>query len=272
MRISFRNGDGLLKEVDTTDKDRNEMILTESRTLRDDLVFKVSVMDKVKYVTFLPDTSEVTIELAANYYEVNKDAIESVIRRNRSEFNDYGEIRILKGKQLKEFKALRQLDGNLKTAPSITLISRRGLLRIGMLLTESGVAKSIRHYLLNVEEVSTKEQIQWAAEREIARQERKQLTDAIKNFYVGTMKKGFAYGVLTDLVYKVLFDMDAKGLREFYGIEDEKETPRDYLSTDDLRKIVRAEKLVSALLLMGKGKREIEIELNKHKEKLLMQS
>lgn len=257
-------------EYETTDK--NELILTESKTMRDELAFKDSVMDKIKLVTMIPDTSEITIELAAKYYEVEKDAIESIIRRNRNEFNDYGEMRILKGKQLSEFKALRQLDGNLKTAPSLTLISRRGLLRIGMLLTESNVAKTIRHYLLNIEEISTKEQIAWAVERERARQERVQLTQAIKDFYEGTMKKGRAYSVITDMVYKVLFDTNAQGLRDMHGIEDSKATPRDFMSTDDLRKIVKAEKTVASLLLLGKGKREIEAELNKNKDKFLIKS
>jgi hypothetical protein len=252
--------------------EKNELILAESRTMRDELVFKDDVLDKIKFVIAIPGTSEATIDLAANYYEVDKDAIESVIRRHRNEFNDYGEMRILKGKLLTEFKTLRQADGSFKGINSLTLFSRRGLLRIGMLLTESSVAKTIRHYLLNIEEISTKEQISWAVERERARQERVQLTQAIKDFYEGTMKKGQAYSVITDMVYKVLFDTNAQGLRHMHGIEDTKATPRDFMSTDDLRKIVSAEKTVASLLLLGKGKREIEAELNKNKDKFLLRS
>lgn len=234
--------------------------------MRDDLVFKDNVMDKIKLVTVIPETTEVTIEMAANYYEVPHETIKTLIKRNRSEFNDYGEIRILKGTSLSDFKGRVQLEPELKTAPSLTLISRRGLLRIGMLLTESEIAKSVRHYLLNVEEISSKEQIQWAVNREIARQERRQLTDAIRDFYTGSMSTGIAYSVLTDMVYKLLFDINAKGLREIYGI-DKNEPLRDYLSTEDLRRVVKVEKTVSALLLLGKGKREIDEELNENKDK-----
>lgn len=59
-----------------------------------------------------------------------------MIKRQRDEFNEYGEIRILKGKVLKDFKGQVQLEPELKTAPSLTLVNRRGLLRLGMLLTE----------------------------------------------------------------------------------------------------------------------------------------
>ncbi|KAF6565364.1 hypothetical protein G9G63_09400 [Paenibacillus sp. EKM202P] len=252
--------------------EKNEIILTESKTMRDELVFKDSVLEKVKAVTLIDNTSETTIKSVSEYYEVSTKTIEATIKRHRDEFNEYGELRILKAQFLRDFKTLLHDEGAFKGINSLTLISRRGILRIGMLLTESEVAKTIRHYLLNIEEITDKEQKQWAIEREISRRERRELTDAIRDFYEGTMKKGRAYGAITDMVYKVLFDTNAQGLREMYGVDDPKATPRDYLSTDDLRKIVKAEKTVASLLLLGKGKREIEIELNRIKEKLLLKS
>ncbi|MGV6935914.1 hypothetical protein ACWA2B_10405 [Paenibacillus sp. CMM36] len=257
-----------MDQIDFEINDRNEMILTESKTMRDELVFKDSVLDKVKQVSMLPGTFELTIDMIANYYEVGYEAVMSIIKRHRDEFNEYAELRVLKGKSLKEFRdvhlELRQIiDSNTR---NLTVVNRRGLLRVGMLLTKSEVAKAIRHYLLNVEEITEKEQKQWAVEREIARRERKQLTDAIRDFYIGSMKKGIAYSVLTDMVYKLLFDTNTKGLREMYGI-DKNEPLRDYLSTEDLKRVVKAEKTVSALLLLGKGKREIESELLKNKGK-----
>lgn len=119
----------------------NELILIESKTMRDEYVFKDTVMDKVKVVPLIPDTVELTIHMAASYYEVSNDAVESIIRRHRQEFNEYGEINVLKGKPLAEFKSLRQDDGVFKGINALTLITRRGLLRIGMLLTDSLVAK-----------------------------------------------------------------------------------------------------------------------------------
>jgi hypothetical protein len=259
-----------MTQMDFNINESNEMVLVESKTMRDELVFKDNVLDKVKTVSTLPGTFEVTIQMAANYYEVGEDAVESIIRRNREEFNEYSEIRNLKGKSLQEFRD-RQPDGSEFINPntrSLNLINRRGLLRIGMLLTQSEVAKAVRHYLLNVEEVSTREQKQWAVEREIARRERRQLTDAIRDFYTGSMKTGIAYAVLTNLVYDILFDTNAEGLRAMYGL-DKSDPLRDYLSTEDLRRVVRVEKTVAALLLLGKGKRDIEAELNANKEKFI---
>ncbi|MGG4453233.1 hypothetical protein [Brevibacillus porteri] len=254
-------------EFDVTEG--NELVLMESRTMRDQFAFNDSVLERVKAIPELPGTVEVTIEMAANYYDCPVETVRTIVKRHRDEFNDYGELRLLKGKALTEFKGLVQGELDLTAVPSLTLISRRGLLRIGMLLTDSEVARSVRHYLLNVEEISDKQRSQWAAEREIARRERRQLTDAIRDFYEGKMKgKGFEYSTFTDLVYRVLFDTPAKGMRELYDL-DKGDSLRDCLSTEDLRKVVRAEQTVASLLLLGKEYQEIKEELYKSQQRLL---
>lgn len=206
------------KQLEAGITDSNELVLIESRTMRDQHVYRDSVLEKVKVIPLLPNTMEVTLQMAATYYEVPVDTIRSIVKRNRDEFNEYEELRMLKGKALKEFKGLVQDEPDIKAAPSLQLINRRGLLRLGMLLTESEVAKSIRNYLLNVEEVSDKEQKMWAVEREISKRERKLLTDSIQEFYQGTLKKGLEYATFTNLVYKVLFDANANQLKELYEV------------------------------------------------------
>lgn len=239
-------------------------VLTESRTMRDNLVFKDEVLEKVKIIPKLPVTAEVTIEMAANYYDVDFETVKQVIKRNREEFNEYGEIRVLKGASLIEFKA--KMEGrvhdvpNLSTSPSLTLISRRGLLRLGMMLTKSEIAKSVRHYLLNIEEISTDEQRHWAIEREISKRERRRLTDAIQSFYQGTLKKGFEYSTFTNLVYKILWDTNANGMRKMYDL-DKNDSIRESLSTDDLRRLVDVESTISALIRINKEYAEIKEEL-----------
>ncbi|MEK4427739.1 hypothetical protein MHB54_00615 [Paenibacillus sp. FSL M7-0802] len=244
----------------------NEKILTESKTKRDELVFKDDVLDKIKFVTVLPGTSEITVDMAATYYEVSIETIKQIIKRHRAEFNEYSELRLLKGKALSDFKSQVHDVPELKQVPSITLISRRGLLRFGMLLTESEVAKSIRNYLLNVEEISSDEQKKWAVEREISKRERRYLTDAIKDFYEGTLKKGFEYSTFTNFVYRVLFETDANGLLKLYDL-DKKDNLRDAMSTEDLRKIVEVEQVIKNLIKLGKDYKEIKeiILLNKTK-------
>lgn len=255
-----------INQLEASFTDSNELILVESRTMRDQHVYRDSVLEKVKGVAFLTDNFEVTLQMAADYYEVKFDTIKSVIKRNRDEFNEYGEMRVLKGKALKDFKGQVQLAPELKTAPSLTLINRRGLLRMGMLLTESNVARSIRNYLLNVEEVSTDEQKRWAVEREISKRERRQLTDAIQEFYQGTLKnRGLEYSTFTNLVYKVLFDASARQLREEYEL-GRNEPIRDAFTTEDLRKVVKVERAISVLIELGHEYREIRDILLANKE------
>lgn len=244
----------------------DELVLLESKTMRDQHVYNDSVLDKVKVIPQLPNTVEITIEMASIYYECSFETIKTVIKRNRDEFNEYGEMRVLKGKGLSDFKSQVQDEPSFKGINSLTLINRRGLLRLGMLLTESEVAKSVRHYLLNVEEVSEQEQRKWAVEREIARRERRYLTDAIKDFYTGTIKKGMEYPIFTNLVYKVLFDTDANGLRKLYDL-DKSDPLRDALSTEDLRRVVDVEQTIKNLLRIGMTYSEVRDKLLEMKDR-----
>lgn len=255
-----------MKQLEAGITESNELVLIESRTMRDQHVYRDSVLEKVKIIPELPNTLEITTEMAASYYEVSPDTIRTIIKRNREEFNEYEEMRILKGKALKDFKTEVQGELLFKGVNALTLVNRRGLLRLGMLLTESEVAKSVRNYLLNVEEVSDTEQKRWAVEREISKRERRLLTDSIQEFYQGTLKAGFEYSTFTNLVYKVLFDSTAKQLRELYELS--KTDPiRDAFTTEDLRKVVKVERAISSLLLLGKDYQDIKNELMQHKER-----
>jgi hypothetical protein len=244
----------------------NVMVLVESRTMRDQHVFRDEILDKVKIVPMLADSVEVTLQMAATYYDVPLETIRTIVKRHRNEFNEYEELRLLKGKSLTEFKTMVQDELPLKGINSLQLISRRGLLRLGMLLTESEVAKSIRNYLLNVEEVSDKAQREWAVEREISKRERRRLTDAIQLFYEGSSMHGREYSTFTNLVYKTLFDCNAAQLRKLYGIE--KNDPlRDSLTTEDLRKVVDVEQVIASFIKVGKNYHEIKDLVLSKKEK-----
>ncbi|WP_286197619.1 hypothetical protein [Bacillus sp. ISL-34] len=179
--------------------------------------------------------------MAATYYEIPVETIRTIIKRNREEFNDYGEMRILKGKALKDFKAAVQDELLFNGVNSLTLLNRRGLLRLGMLLTDSEVARAVRNYLLNVEEVSDPEQKRWAIEREISKRDRRQLTDAIQEFYDGTLKNGVQYAALTNLVYSTLFDMTANDLKVMYELE-KNEALRDSFTTKRFKKSGKSRK------------------------------
>lgn len=127
--------------------------LLESRTLRESLADRTEVLDRVKKLTMLPDDLHVTVEMAASYYEVGREAIKSVIKDHRDELENDG-MKVLSGDELRSFKDLTNVGSQ---ARSLTIIPRRALLRIGMLLRDSAVARQVREYLLNVEEIARKD-------------------------------------------------------------------------------------------------------------------
>lgn len=130
----------------------------EDRSLRDRNSGKLGVLEKVKNLTMLPDRLHVTTEMAANYYEVDLKLIQKVIERHRDELLQDG-LLVLSGAELKEYHSyLMSVSNNvspfsLKTR-FLTIIPHRALLRIGMLLRDSEVAKMVRSYLLNVEMIA----------------------------------------------------------------------------------------------------------------------
>ena len=127
--------------------------LLESKTLRESVINRTDVLDKVKKLTTLPDDLHVSIDMAAAYYEVGKEAINSLIKDNREELESDG-LKVLRGSELMSFKDMGVIG---KNTSAFTIIPRRALLRIGMLLRDSAVARQVREYLLNVEEIARRE-------------------------------------------------------------------------------------------------------------------
>ncbi|MDC6268026.1 hypothetical protein [Lysinibacillus fusiformis] len=252
------------KQLTAQVNEGNELVLIESRTMRDNFVYRDDVLEKVKAISMIGEQFEVTIEMASDYYEVPIETVRSIVKRHRAEFNDYEELRLLKGKALQEFKALVHGEPDLSSAPSLQLLNRRGLLRLGMLLTESEVARLVRNYLLNVEDVSTEAQKRWAVEREISKRERRRLTDSIQQYFTGELHIN-EYAAFTNLVYATLFDSTAAELKELYGLE-KKDQLRDNLTTEDLRKVVDVETVMASLLRLGRSYEEIKVEMVSNKE------
>ena len=132
----------------------NQNVLVESKTARDETLSITSserieyVFKKVKALVLLPNNTYVTTEMASSYYEVGLEAINSLIKDHREELLIDG-LKVLTGNELKSFKDFCQIKSRAK---AITVIPRRAMLRIGMLLRDSKIAQEIRTYLLNVEE------------------------------------------------------------------------------------------------------------------------
>lgn len=138
----------------------NQLQIIESKEVRDQLIQKEEALEKIKAIPLFPGRMFVGTKQAANFYEVSEDAIKSVIRRNRVELSQDG-LNVINGEELRFLKSEALLKDNAyvgNMARAFTVIPRRALLRIGMLLTTSTVAEKLREYLLNIEEEAPVEQ------------------------------------------------------------------------------------------------------------------
>ena len=123
-----------------------ELDLIENKTIREKMIGNVSVLEKVKNLLLLGDSEFATLQQVAEYYEVSKQAIESIKNRNKEELINNG----MKTFSNKEIKALNIQDECFKIPNrGMILFNKRAILNVGMLLTIGKVAKEVRTRLLN---------------------------------------------------------------------------------------------------------------------------
>lgn len=153
----------------------------DDRKLRDNNVEHYEVLEKVKKLLLIPNTDFMTITQVAEYYStysndeqikdniVTSDGIRKLYLLHQDEFDSDGVCiksykDFLIGNQftlenLKEKIRLIHSSGMTLEIPNrgIRIFPRRAVLRIGMLLRDSIVAKEVRNQLLNIEEKTSTE-------------------------------------------------------------------------------------------------------------------
>lgn len=149
----------------------NEKAFNNKET-REEMINNVSTLDKVKDLILLPNTDYATIEQVASYYEVGLQAIESIVLRHRKELDSDGFELFRKSNVVSLLdipdgclesvvgKSIATLeDGVNIDIPNrgLRLFPKRAILRTGMLLRDSRVAKEVRTRLLDVEHDTQKE-------------------------------------------------------------------------------------------------------------------
>ena len=154
----------MINEREKAMKKYNELQLVEERKLRESVISRTEVLDKVGNLLLLPNTEYATTAQVAEYYNVTQRHIESLIVGNRDELesdgfgvrnaNDFitelnfgNKVTKQRGKFLVKFA-----DDNVATfAPrGVNLFPKRAILRIGMLLQNSEIAKDVRTRLLDI--------------------------------------------------------------------------------------------------------------------------
>lgn len=149
--------------------------MVDNHDLRNELIARTEVLDKVKKLLLIPEMNCMTIRQVADYYEVDVDTIKRCCQRNRTEIEGDGVVNktpkifkeILKGTtcSVKNFeqqngKLVIQIDDNTRLEipnRGIKCFSKRAILRIGMLLRDSKIAQEVRTQLLNIVEHTAEE-------------------------------------------------------------------------------------------------------------------
>lgn len=135
--------------------------IIESKELRESMIDQVGVLEKVKDLLLLGNSEYATVKQVADYYEVVSETIQSLVKNNREELATNG-LYNLTGKETKEllamssdnianFKGYFTVDGQKMNNRNNLLFTKRAILNVGMLLTESKVAEEVRRRLLDIE-------------------------------------------------------------------------------------------------------------------------
>lgn len=154
----------------TKEQKEQENIISD-RSMRDKCVGRYDVLEKVKKLLLLPGTDLMSIDQVADYYEVSSQGIKNLYSQNREEIDGDGTKMLPRdfynGSNEKSTSVdIKQTsvtytfeDGQIVTINNrgLKAFSKRAVLRIGMLLQQSSVAREVRDQLLNIEEKSSDE-------------------------------------------------------------------------------------------------------------------
>lgn len=147
-----------------------EINFIEQKDVREKYISQLEVLDKVKKLFLIPELDMMTTQQIADYYEVNYDVIKKCYQRNKSEIDSDGIVlkmldfwrgHYVPSKDSKKGSTTFQISDNIQIVvpnAGIKLFSKRAVLRFGMLLRDSAIAKEVRTQLLNTFEHTTEEQ------------------------------------------------------------------------------------------------------------------
>lgn len=135
----------------------------ELKSLRDKNLERIDVLDRVGVISLMPGTEFATTQQVADFYKVPKQAINSLVFDHKEELTANG-LSHVTGKELglscKDKTKISTKRGymiidniNVSYATN-TVFPKRAILLVGMLLRDSEVAKQVRTYLLDVEQIA----------------------------------------------------------------------------------------------------------------------
>ena len=198
-----------------------------------------------------------TKKMVAEIYGVDVSTIDRYLASNGDELKHNGYV-LCKGKSLKEFKLqFAHLINEASKTTQLGLFNFRAFLNIGMLLTESERAKTLRSMILDLV-IATIHEKTGGGTKYINRRDinyipaaiteenyRKNLTSVISQDVQG--HQTYKYAQVTDLIYKAVFKENAKEYREILRL-DSKDNVRHTLYAEVLLVISSFENGVGAAI------------------------
>ncbi|MDL9938724.1 phage antirepressor KilAC domain-containing protein [Gordonia sp. ABSL1-1] len=132
----------------------SDLTLPAARSERDELAGRTDVLDKVGVLRTLPDDVLANADMVAEFYATTREVIRQTVLRNKDEFDADGYVVLTRAEVSDRLSLTPDELGMPRTAPSMSLFPRRAVLRVGMLLRDSDVARRVRGMLLDVEQDS----------------------------------------------------------------------------------------------------------------------
>ncbi|WP_372364798.1 hypothetical protein [Candidatus Uabimicrobium sp. HlEnr_7] len=127
----------------------DEIVILESKSLRTKLCTdkNINLLDHAGQLATVGNSNLATIKQVAHFYGIPIETIKTIVHRHRDELTEDG-YKVFSSKDFQKFQ-----DESFEISNrGIALFPRKAILRVGMLLRDSIVAKLVRSYLLNVEE------------------------------------------------------------------------------------------------------------------------
>ncbi|URZ08940.1 Rha family transcriptional regulator [Clostridium felsineum] len=196
-----------------------------------------------------------TSKIIAAYGQVNHDTVQRLIRNYKNDIEEFGII----GFQIR--KPENSKGGRPEKVYKLN--EQQATLLISYMQNTEPV-REFKKTLVKQFYLMKKELTKRFISREKAKEKRNTLTDALDRL-PQSPHKAMTYKHYTDLVYNIVFGKNTKQLRQQYGISD-KETPRDYFSVNDIKKVEKIENEIAVLIEFGNTYSNIKtIMLRKYK-------
>ncbi|MCF8379701.1 MAG: DNA-binding protein [Bacteroidales bacterium] len=225
--------------------------LTNSTVARQNILNNAYAIDEInqaigiRFIKF-EDQHWLTKAQLARFFEIDERTVDRYIESDGEELRRNGYV-ILKGKRLKDLKlAIKEMDVDdmnvVDKSPQLGLFNFRAFLNIGMLLTESEKAKTLRSIILDIALDTINKRTGGSTKYINQRDEdfilsyykeesyRKEFTDALHNYVaMGNAK----YAIYTNKIYQAIFKEHAAEYRQILKLT-ERDNVRETLYSEVL--------------------------------------